>query len=62
MTKIAGSRAGSESISQRHGSADPDPHQQVTEETDFSALLESQGRGERRGPFRKDIPLISEMS
>jgi hypothetical protein len=37
MTKIAGSRSGSESgsISQRHGSADPDPdpdaHQNVTD-------------------------------
>jgi hypothetical protein len=31
MTKIAGSRSesGSRSISQRHGSADPDPHQNV---------------------------------
>jgi hypothetical protein len=32
VTKIAGSGSGSESgpISQRHGSADPDPHQNAT--------------------------------
>jgi hypothetical protein len=29
MTKIAGSGSASGSISQRHGSADPDPHQNV---------------------------------
>jgi hypothetical protein len=29
MTKIAGSGSESGSISQRHGSADPDPHQNV---------------------------------
>jgi hypothetical protein len=29
MTKIAGSESESGSISQRHGSADPDPHQNV---------------------------------
>jgi hypothetical protein len=29
MTKIAGSGSESRSISQRHGSADPDPHQNV---------------------------------
>jgi hypothetical protein len=29
MTKIAGSRSESGSISQRHGSADPDPHRNV---------------------------------
>jgi hypothetical protein len=31
MTKIAGSGSESGSISQRHGSADPDPHQNVTD-------------------------------
>jgi hypothetical protein len=29
MTKLAGARPESGSISQRHGSADPDPHQNV---------------------------------
>jgi hypothetical protein len=31
MTKIAGSWVGSGSISQRHGSADPDPYQNFTD-------------------------------
>jgi hypothetical protein len=31
MTKIAGSGAGFGSISHRHGSADPDPYQNVTD-------------------------------
>ncbi len=43
------------SVPKCHGSA-------TLEETDFSALLESQGRGERRGSFRKDMTPISEMS
>jgi hypothetical protein len=41
--KIAGSESGSVSISQRHGSADPDPHQYVMDPQHwFIVLLRSQ--------------------
>jgi hypothetical protein len=42
MTKIAGSGSGSESgsISQRHGSADPDPHQNVMDPQHCATLFD----------------------
>jgi hypothetical protein len=40
MTKIAGSRSGS--ISQRHGSPDPDPHQSIIDPEHCSKSVNSQ--------------------
>jgi hypothetical protein len=39
MTKIAGSGSESGSISQRHGSADPDPHQNVMDPQHYSVRV-----------------------
>jgi hypothetical protein len=44
MMKIEGSASGSGSISQRHGSADPDPHQNVMDPQHWSYFYISDSR------------------
>jgi hypothetical protein len=49
MTKIAGSESGSRSISQRNGSADPGPHQNVMDPEHCLPYLEQKAEREREG-------------
>jgi hypothetical protein len=51
MTKVAGSgsESGSRSISQRHGSADPEPHQNVMDPKHWLPYIEKKAKRERGG-------------
>jgi hypothetical protein len=67
MTKISG--PGSRSISQRHGSADPDPYQNVTDTQNglvappfYPRTFEERMGGQRRGRVEKGVCSVSQDS
>ncbi len=59
MTKVAGAGAGSESICQRHGSADQDPYQNVTDSQHCDQAFSMPTLGVRDDKFGKILCVVN---